>query len=56
MIIDYTTTIEDVIESFPDVHWSIKRLSIVKQMIESDTTYEIYIVNNTPYARRIKDE
>lgn len=49
-------TIDDVIKAFPDVHWSIKRISIVMNMLESNTDYEIYTVNNVPYIRSIKNE
>ena len=49
-------TIDDVIKTFPDVHWSIKRISIVMKMLDSSTDYEIYTVNNVPYIRSIKNE
>lgn len=49
-------TIDDVIKTFPDVHWSIKRISIVMKMLDSNTDYEIYTVNNVPHIRSIKNE
>lgn len=55
MIINSNTTIEQVLETFPDVHWSIKRMSIVKQMIASGESYRIYTMENIPYAYLTKE-
>ena len=41
---------------YPDVHWSMGRVTELCMMIESSIIFELTIVNNIPRYKEIKDE
>lgn len=60
MLLDWNTTVEDVISFFPAVHWSVARCSGIMNTIEyskrTGKVFSIYVdEDNIPYLQQLKE-
>lgn len=58
-IIEPGTDFTDVVDFFETVHWSISRMSRLKQYIqysnETDQCLVLFLKDNVPYIKRLKE-
>ena len=51
-----TSSVEEVEAAYPEVHWSIGRVTQLYDKLLSDKRYNLIIVDNIPVYEELEDE